>query len=346
MRLIQRRTALLAVGALTGALMAGNALAQQQVTLRLHQMLPQQATIPARALVPWAQKVEAESGGRIKVQLFHAMALGGAPPQLYDQARDGVVDLTWTVLGYTPGRFIKSEVFELPFMSGSAEESSRAFQEYVEKFAADEFREVKLIAVHTHGPGLFHTKTPVTGLESLRGMKVRGGSRIINNMLTKLGATPVGMPVPAVTDALSKGTIDGTTIPWEVTPSLKVTELVKNHTTFAGKQGLYTQTFAFSMNRASYEKLPPDLKKVIDANSGIETAALFGKAMDDGDKVGREIAEKAKNNIVALDAAETQRWRRTAATVETDWVNEMKGKNIDGAKLLSEARALIAKYQR
>jgi len=345
MRFIQRRTALLAVGALAGAMMAGNALAQQ-VTLRLHQMLPQQATIPARALIPWAQKVEAESGGKIKVQLFHAMSLGGAPPQLYDQARDGVVDLTWTVLGYTPGRFNKSEVFELPFMSGSAEESSRAFQEYVEKFAADEFREVKLIAVHTHGPGLFHTKTPVTGLESLRGMKVRGGSRVINNMLTKLGATPVGMPVPAVTDALSKGTIDGTTIPWEVTPSLKVTELVKNHTTFAGKQGLYTQTFAFSMNRASYEKLPPDLKKVIDANSGIETAAMFGKAMDDGDKAGREIAEKAKNNIVALDMAETQRWRRTAATVETDWINEMKGKNIDGAKLLSEARALIAKYQR
>jgi len=336
----------MALGAMAAASIAGNALAQQQVTLRLHQMLPAQATIPARALVPWAQKVEAESGGKIKVQLFNAMALGGAPPQLFDQARDGVVDLTWTVLGYTPGRFNKSEVFELPFMSGSAEESSRAFQEYVEKFAADEFREVKLIAVHTHGPGLFHTKTPVTGLESLRGMKVRGGSRVINNMLTKLGATPVGMPVPAVTDALSKGTIDGTTIPWEVTPSLKVTELVKNHTTFAGKQGLYTQTFAFSMNRASYDKLPADLKAVIDKNSGIETAALFGRAMDEGDKVGREIAEKAKNNIVALDVAETQRWRRTAATVETDWINEMKGKNIDGTKLLSEARALIAKYQR
>jgi TRAP-type C4-dicarboxylate transport system substrate-binding protein len=345
MKFLKRRTALLALGAVAAATLAGNALAQQ-VTLRLHQMLPQQATIPARALVPWAQKVEAESGGKIKVQLFHAMSLGGAPPQLFDQARDGVVDLTWTVLGYTPGRFNKSEVFELPFMSGSAEESSRAFQEYVEKFAADEFREVKLIAVHTHGPGLFHTKTPVTGLESLRGMKVRGGSRVINNMLTKLGATPVGMPVPAVTDALSKGTIDGTTIPWEVTPSLKVTELVKNHTTFAGKQGLYTQTFAFSMNKASYEKLPADLKAVIDKNSGIETAAMFGRAMDEGDKAGRAIAEKAGNNIVALDVAETQRWRRTAATVETDWVNEMKGKNIDGAKLLSEARSLIAKYQR
>lgn len=345
MNVFTRRTTLLALGAMAATTIAGSALAQT-VTLRLHQMLPQQATIPAKALIPWAQKVEADSGGKIKVQLFHAMQLGGAPPQLFDQARDGVVDLTWTVLGYTPGRFNKTEVFELPFMSGSAEASSRALQAYVETYAADEFKDVKLIAVHTHGPGLFHTKTPVTGLESLRGMKVRGGSRVISNMLTKLGATPVGMPVPAVTDALSKGTIDGTTIPWEVTPSLKVTELVKNHTTFAGKEGLYTQTFAFSMNKASYDKLPPDLKAVIDKNSGMETAAMFGRAMDEGDKVGRAIAEKAGNNIVALDLAETQRWRRTAATVETDWINEMNAKNIDGAKLVSEARALIAKYQK
>jgi TRAP-type C4-dicarboxylate transport system substrate-binding protein len=328
------------------ALCASGAGFAQQVTLRLHQFLPQQAAIPAKALIPWAQKIEAESGGRIKVQLFHAMQLGGTPPQLFDQARDGVADLTWTVLGYTPGRFNKAEVFELPFMSGGAEQSSRAFHEYVEKFAADEFKDVKLIAAHTHGPGLFHTKAPVTGLESLKGMKIRGGSRVINNMLSKLGATPVGMPVPAVTDALSKGVIDGTTIPWEVTPSLKITELVKNHTSFAGKEGLYTQTFAFSMNKAAYEKLPADLKKVIDANSGIETAAMFGRAMEEGDKVGRAIAEKAGNNLVALDAAETQRWRRTAATVETDWVAEMKGKNIDGAKLAAEARALLAKYNR
>lgn len=346
MNFVPRRTALATLSAVATVLLAGPAAAQQVVTLRLHQMLPPQATIPAKALIPWAQKVEAESGGKIKVQLFHAMALGGAPPQLFDQARDGVVDLTWTVLGYTPGRFNKAEVFELPFMSGSAERSSQAFQEYVEKFAADEFRSVKLIAVHTHGPGLFHTKTPVTGLESLRGMKVRGGSRIINNMLTKLGATPVGMPVPAVTEALSKGVIDGTTIPWEVTPALKVSELVKNHTTFAGDRGLYTQTFAFSMNRASYDKLPADLKTVIDNNSGIATAAMFGRAMDEGDKAGRAIAEKAGNNILALDAAETQRWRRTAATVETDWINEVKAKNIDGAKLAAEARALIAKYSK
>ena len=345
MNYLKRRTTLALLGAASALTMAGQA-AAQTVTLRLHQMLPPQATIPAKALVPWAQKVEQESGGKIKVQLFHAMQLGGAPPALFDQAKDGVVDLTWTVLGYTPGRFPKTEVFELPFMSGNAESSSKAIQEYVEKFAADEFREVKLIAVHTHGPGLFHTKQAVTGLETLRGMKVRGGSRIINNMLTKLGATPVGMPVPAVTEALSKGVIDGTTIPWEVAPSLKVHELVKNHTTFAGDKGLYTQTFAFSMNKASYDKLPAELKKVIDDNSGIGAAAMFGRAMDEGDKVGRDIAVKAGNNIVALDVAETQRWRRTASVVEDEWLAEVAKKGIDGKKLAAEARALIAKHSR
>ncbi|BDE73668.1 TRAP transporter substrate-binding protein [Delftia lacustris] len=335
-----------AIGLVCATLFAGSAMAQQ-VTLRLHQFLPPQATIPAKAIIPWAQKVEKESGGKIKVQMFHAMQMGGSPAQLFDQAKDGVADITWTVLGYTPGRFMKTEVFELPFLTGlSAEDSSRALFEYVQKNAMDEFSSVKLLTVHTHGPGLIHTKQPVTGLESLRGMKIRGATRIVNNMLVKLGATPVGMPVPAVTEALSKGVLDGTTIPWEVGPSLKVHELVKHHTTFAGGNGLYVTTFALSMNKGAYDKLPADLKKVIDNNSGIETAAFFGRAMDEGDKTGRDIALKAGNKITELEPAEVQRWRRTASTVESDWVTEVAKKGIDGKKLASEARALIAKYNR
>jgi TRAP-type C4-dicarboxylate transport system substrate-binding protein len=343
MTFLRRRSAIAAMAALGAITLAGNAMAQQTVTLRLHQFLPPTAPIPSLAIVPWAKKLEAESGGRIKVQLFHSMSMGGSPPQLFDQARDGVVDITWTVLGYTPGRFNKAEVFELPFMSGAAEPASRAFHEFVEKHAADEFKDVKLLAAHTHGPGLFHTKDPLTKLEDLKGKKVRGGSRVISNMLLKLGATPVGMPVPAVTEAITKGVIQGTTIPWEVVPSLKIAEIVKNHTTFSGPQGLFTQTFALTMNKNSYDKLPADLKKVIDANSGVETAALFGRAMDEGDRLGLASAQKLGNKVVTLDAAETARWKAAAAAVEADWVKEVQGKGIDGAKLVSEARALIAK---
>lgn len=317
-----------------------------EFTFRFHQMLPPQATIPSRAIVPWAQKVEKESGGRIKVQHFPSMQLGGKPPELFDQAKNGVVDFIWTVLGYTPGRFPKAEVFELPFNSGSAEAGSRAFQEYVEKYALDEFKDVKLICVHIHGPGLFHSLQPITKLEDLKGMKVRGGSRVINIMLEQLGATPVGLPVPQVGEALSRGVITATTIPWEVVPALKVEQLVKYHTGFTGDKGLYTQTFAVAMNKAAYEKLPADLKKVIDANSGMAAAALFGRAMDEGDKIGLELARKRGNHIITLDAAETARWRDASAKTRDVWFKEVAAKGIDGPKLAAEAAALVAKYSK
>jgi TRAP-type C4-dicarboxylate transport system substrate-binding protein len=316
------------------------------VTLRFHQMLPPQATIPSKAIKPWAEKVEKESGGRIKVQRFDAMALGGKPPELFDQAKDGVVDVIWTVLGYTPGRFPKAEAFELPFLVGNPEAGSKAFQEYVEKNAMDEFKDDKPTAGQVHGPGLIHSKDPVTKLEDLKGMKVRGGSRVINIMLEQLGATPIGMPVPAVGEALSKGVISATTIPWEVVPAVKVQQIVKNHTGFSGNKGLYTQTFAVAMNKASYDKLPADLKKVIDANSGQVAAAMFGRAMAEGDKAGLGLAQKGGNNIITLDAAETNRWQRAAAGTRAAWYKEVGDKGIDGQKLAAEAEALIAKYSK
>ncbi|MGS5086326.1 TRAP transporter substrate-binding protein [Hydrogenophaga sp. A37] len=335
------------VAALALAVSASAGAFAQEVTLRLHQFLPQQGTVPSKALAPWAKKIEEESKGRIKIQMYPSMQLGGTPPQLFDQARDGVVDIVWTLQGYTPGRFPKTEVFELPFIAGlSAEKTSRALWDYVQKNAMDEYKDVHVLAFHTHGPGLFHTKQPVVGLESLRGMKIRGGTRVVNSMLVKLGATPVGMPVPAVTDALSKGTIDGTTIPWEVAPALKVQELVKNHTTFAGDRALYVTTFVVAMNKAAYNKLPADLKKVIDDNSGAEFSAQIARTQDVGDNVGRDLAVKAGNKITELELAEVQRWKRTASTVESDWIKDMQAKNVDGGKLVSEAKALIGKYEK
>lgn len=327
-----------AVGAMTASAFA------QDVTLRLHQMLPQQATIPAKALTPWAQKVEEESDGRIVVELYHAMSLGGAPPQLYDQAQDGVVDLVWTIVGYTPGRFPSTEPFELPFMMVDGEITSKAFHEYCETYCAEEFDDVKVIAWHTHGPGLIHSNRAIESLDDMSGLKIRGGSRVVNEMLVALGAEPVGMPVPQVPESLSRGVIDATTVPWEVTPSLRISELVTNHTGFSGANGLYTQLFVFAMNKDAYEGLPDDLKAVIDANSGIETAAMFGRVMDEGDEAGLEIAEELGNNIITLDEEETQRWMDTASPLIDSWIEEMTAQGLDAAMLVEEARAMIEKH--
>ena len=338
-----KKIALALAAASAGLLLSSGAFAQE-VTLRLHQMLPPQATIPALGLEPWAKKVMEESNGRIKVELYPSMQLGGKPPSLFDQVKDGVVDLTWTVIGYTPGRFPTTEAFELPFMVTNGEATSKAFHEYCENHCTKEFEGVKVIAWHTHGPGLIHSKNPVTKLEDMQGVKLRGATRVINQMLEKLGATPVGMPVPAVPEALSKGVIDGATIPWEVTVPLKISELVHNHTGFSGENGLYTATFVFAMNQASYDRLPDDLKAIIDANSGVEAAGLLGRAMDEGDKTGFSIAQKAGNSIVMLDEAETARWIETATPLVSAWEAEMDGKGMDGKALVEEARTLIKKY--
>lgn len=207
----------------------------------------------------------------------------------------------------------------------------------------DDFKDYHVIAWHTHGPGLIHSAEPVSKLEDMQGLKLRGGTRVVNQMLEKLGAVPVGMPVTAVAEALSKGVINGTTIPFEVAPSFKVDEIVKNVTGFSGKNGLYTATFVFAMNKDAYDKLPDDLKKVIDANSGIETAAAFGAAMDAGDVRGREIAEKNGANIITLDEAETQRWKDVATPLVDAWAAEMNGKGLPGTDMVAYARELLAK---
>ena len=143
---------------------------------------------------------------------------------------------------------------------------------------------------------------------------------------------------------LPKGVIDGTVVPWEVTLPLRVAELVNTHTTFSGNRSLYVSFFVFAMNKRKYESLPPDLKKVIDANSGPATSRWVGQVMDAGDAPGLEAAKKRGNAIVVLDAKETARWKAAAQEVTQAWIAEMKSKGIDGQALVDDARALIAKY--
>jgi len=343
MMLLMRLGVVIAAGSLLA--LASSAAGAQQVTLRLHHFLPAQAPIPQDFLAPWAKKVEAESKGRIKIELYPSLQLGGTPAQLYDQVKDGVIDLTWTPPGYTPGRFPKSETFELPFIASNGEKNSPAGWEFYEKHLKDEFKDVKIISINTHGPGVIHAKgNGVRKLEDMKGLKLRGPSRIVNKLLETLGATPVGMPVTAMADALSKGVIDGTVVPWEVTAPLRISELVKTHTGFSGSRSLYITFFIFAMNKAKYDSLPADLKKVIDDNSGPETSRWAGKAMDDGDAPGLEAAKRRGNTIIALDAAEMARWRKAAEPVIDGWVAEMKSKNIDAQALISDARAAIAKH--
>ena len=334
-----------AIGAFALGLTATSALAQE-VTLRCQHFLPPQGSVPAFFMAPWAEKIEADSGGRIKVELYPGMQLGGTPPALYDQIRDGVIDCGWALPAYTPGRFPDSEVFELPFMTSmDAEASSRAAWDFTQKWAAERFGDIHLIAVHVHGPGVVHKKgEAVDSLDDFAGLKLRGPSRQANALLETLGATPIGMPVPAFPEALSKGVVDGGVIPWEVVPGLKVHELAEAHTQISGDRALYNTFFIWGMNKAKYESLPDDLKAVIDANSGVETSGLAGAAMDKGDDIAETMITERGNQIVTLGDDIVAQLRTIGEAQTAAWIAEASAKGLDAAAMVEDARALVAKY--
>jgi len=318
----------------------------QEITLKVHHFLSPLSPAHTKLITPWCDKINKESGGKLKCQIYPAMQMGGTPPQLYDQAKDGVADIVWTLPGYTAGRFPLVEVFELPFMMRGYEGTSRALWDWVQANDQAEFKEVHPIAFHVHGPGVFHmVNKPIKTLADFKGLKLRGPSRQTTKLLAAFGATPVGMPVPQLPEALSKGVIDGGVIPYEVVPSLKVQELVKFHSeTDPSQPAMYTSVFIYAMNKAKYDSLPPDLKKVIDANSGVETSAAFGKAQGDADIPGRKLSEK--NTFNTIPAAEIENWKKAAQPVIDDWIKDVTAKGANGQALLDSARSLIEKYRK
>jgi TRAP-type transport system periplasmic protein len=321
------------------------AVAQDTVTLKLHQFLPATANVPANVLRPWATEIEAASGGRLKIEFYDAMVLGGKPADLFDQAKDGVVDMIQVLPGYTPGRFPRTETFELPFLMKDPTAASRALMQMItEDFAANEYADVHVLGAWVHGPGVLHANKPVTKLEDMNGLQVRAPTRLAGELLTTLGATAVGLPLPAVPENLTKGVINGALIPWDVTPSIKLVELVKYHTELEGPEAIYTATLILVMNKDSYAALPDDLRAILDAKSGDWFAEFAGRTEHSIDPVIRAEAVQLGNSVVTLDAAETARWKAAAEPVRAAWIAEMTEKGIDGAALIARAEELMAKF--
>jgi TRAP-type transport system periplasmic protein len=343
---MNRRHLMLGAGAtLAAPAVITTARGQTAVTLKLHHFLPPVSNGHAKMLAPWAKKVEADSAGKIKIDIYPSMQLGGTPPQLYDQARDGVADIVWTLPGSTPGRFPTTEVFELPFLC--AEQgivNAKAAQEFANTHLKDEVKDVKLLSYWAHDGGHIHANKQVRTMDDLKGMKIRNPTRLAGEALKALGATSVGMPVPQVPESLAQRVIDGAVVPWEVVPAVKVHELVKFHTEIKGSPTLYAASFFLAMNKAKFDGLSPDLQAIIDKNSGMAFAELAGNMWDAEAVRVRALVAQRGNTITVLDAAEKARWAKACEPVTAAWIEQVKAKNLDGAKLIEAARALVAKH--
>ncbi|HHU94177.1 MAG TPA: TRAP transporter substrate-binding protein [Alcaligenaceae bacterium] len=338
---------LVALACATATLASGAAHAEKHV-LKVAHFWPAGALSQQKVLEPWCAKIAEQSNNRLECQIYPAMQLGGTPPQLIQQAADGVADIVWTLPGYTAGRFPIIEAFELPFMARDAEGASRALWEYYETYAQDEFASVKPLAFNVHDAGHIHNnRREVKKISDLRGVKMRAPTRQTNIMLAKMGATPVSVPLPQMADALSKGVVSGYVLPWEVVPTMRLHELTKFHTEMSPESpSLYTTLFTIAMNKARYEGLPADLQKIIDDNTGADFSAHIGKQWDESVESARKQAVDHGNTFYTIPADQMDEWLEVGDRVAADWVKDMDRKGLNGQEMLDTAKALIAKHSK
>lgn len=328
-----------ALAALAGAAPA------QEVTFTIHHFLGPTSITHTRFIEPWAEAVEADSGGRIAFEIFPSMALGGRPPDLYQQVRDGVADIVWTLPGYTPGVFPRVEVFELPNVHrGSAVATNLAIQDLYADWIAPDFADVHPILVHVHTGNALHVAgRPVETMADLAGMAIRTPTRTGAWMIEEWGADPVGMPVPELPQALSRGVVQAALIPYEVALPLQIPTLTDSHLERPEGVRFGTSTFLFAMNRERYEALPDDLRAVIDAHSGAAIAEEIGLVWDEFEPEAMAIAaESGWVGQLAPDADPP--FAEAADRVAQRWVAEMEDAGIDGAGLVAAAQAAVARH--
>ena len=345
MRVARRAVLASMAAALAGPAVLRRAYADTpQVTLKLHHYFSAVSGSHDRFLAPWARKIETESNGRIRIDLFPSMQLGGAPAQLFDQARDGVADIVWAAASGTPGRFAKAETFELPFvLSRRALVNSRAIEDFAATHLQDEFREVHPICFSCRDHGVVHTARAIKSIEDLKGLRLHVPNRLAGETAQALGARGVTVPTPQVPMALTGHVIDGCLDPWDVVPGLRLNDTLKNHTDFA-ESALSTAVFLLAMNKASYDRLPRELKTVIDNNAGQVAAGMAGTMWDIEARAAADTARDRGEAVTVLTPEEVAQWRRATEPVVTAWQKQMKERKLDGGKLLATVRVLLAKY--
>lgn len=291
----------------------------------------------------WCDLLEKNTTGKMKCNILpRAVA---APPGTFDAVKNGLADVSFTVHGYTPGRFVATQMAEFPFLGDAAEPISVAFDRIARKNPAiiQEHQGVHPIAFFTHGPGIvMTTKGAVTKMEDLQGQKWRVGGGIINDMTKAMGMNATLKPAPENYELLSSGVMDGTLLPAESMVSFKIDKLIKNVTLFPG--GLYNTSFVLMMNQARYDKLTPEEKKAVDDISGEVAARIIGRQWDSFDKRAHEAIKANNIQVTRADEKFVSEVKAKVAPIEANWAKSAEAKGLkDAAKVLADFRAEIAK---
>jgi TRAP-type transport system periplasmic protein len=282
----------------------------QERVLRFHHFLPEQSPQQQQVFLPWSREIAEASNGRLHITVAGGMRLGGKANELLAQVEAKHVDIAWTLAGYTPGRFPRLGVFELPFLASSrASVTSQALFEYYETHAREELSSVHVLNVWCHPSGvILNRDEPILRPTDATGRVMRTASNVIGELLRNIGATPKITPVTQVLTLLKQREIDGTLLPYEVIPTLRLTSEIRHITEFAGHRGLYTAVFLLVMNKEVYASLDEDLRRVLGAHSGAVIAAEWGRLFDEFEEVGRDDFAAAGGTVTFVKNDDYEEW--------------------------------------
>ena len=310
----------------------------------LHHFLGPNSPAQTVLLEPWAERVRADSDGRIDIRIHPSMSLGGRPSDLVEQVESGEVDMIWTLAGYTPGRFPRTEVFELPAVHfRSAYATNRAIIANEDLIAPD-YDGLKPLLVHVHAGNAIHLRDrDATRPVDLRDLRLRTPSRTGGWLIDTWQAEPVAMPLPEVPTAIESGRIDGALIPFEAYSAINLQDHVSHSVLGSDGSRFGTSVFLFLMNEDRFNALPEDLQAVINDNIGLELAKEMGYAWDDLEVPGRmsQYDQLTKINLKQIYAFED-----LSEQVVERWIEDMAKQGIDGRVLVDSARKYVARYSR
>jgi TRAP-type C4-dicarboxylate transport system substrate-binding protein len=292
-----------------------------------------------QVLIPWAKKVEKDSNGAVKVEFFVGPRLANFRNML-ERLQSGVVDIGFGLLGPTGQPFPRSDVAQLPFISGDpALVAPALWTLYQNGMIADEYKRWKVLAFFAFPGNQIHGTVRLSGMNDLKGRKFAASSKILSQTLAKLGGTPVSMPPPDQYQAISNGVLQGNVMPWTGIDDFKIYEIAKNHLV----TNLGVATAYVFMSKAAYDKLPPAGKKAIDDNSGMALSrALGNNTSQHGIDSAKKIAALPGQKVVDLSSEQQAKWKVILAPVTEEWIKTTP----NGAAVLAAYKDLIAKFKK
>jgi TRAP-type C4-dicarboxylate transport system substrate-binding protein len=277
----------------------------------------------------WAKEIEKRTDGRVKITIFPGGTLTPAD-KCYDGAEKGISDIGMSALSYTMGKFPLTEVIDLPLRYKSGVVATRLINNYYEKFKPKEFDGTQVMYFHAHGPGFLHTKKAVHKLEDLKGMRIRC-TGMAAKVVTALGGVPVAMPMGETYDAISRGVVDGSMAPQEALQGWKWGEVVKFTTECFG--AAYTAGFFVVMNKDRWNKLSPDIQKIIN-QLNTEWIEKTGRNWDEIERAGRDFTLKLGNQLISLSPEENEKWAKAVQPILGDYVSRMRARGLPGEEAL------------